>query len=367
MKNGWQTKPLGDILQLEYGKALEEKDRRPGGRFPVYGANGERDRTDKFYHDRPSIVVGRKGSAGEINLTERKFWPLDVTYFVTFDEQQYDLRFLYYLLKTLELPKLAKGVKPGINRTEVYSLLTRVPQLPEQRRIVAILDKTFIGIATAKANAEKNLQNARALFESHIQSVFTDRAPDWAQKQLGDVCELFQGLCINAKTKHLLVERSALPLLRIRDLRDNSTEQFVAESGWPPNARVTPSDIIYTRTGQIGLVFRGRTGVLHNNCFKIQAKPLLNKGYLFWWLQAPAFRACITRLASKAAQPDITHALFKAQAILVPPRAYQDQAISTIEQIHSETQHLVSIYERELAALDELRKSLLHWAFAGQL
>ena len=69
MKNAWQEKSVGEILQLEYGKPLDESDRKPTGRFPVYGANGEKDRTDRFYHDKPSIIVGRKGSAGEINLT----------------------------------------------------------------------------------------------------------------------------------------------------------------------------------------------------------------------------------------------------------------------------------------------------------
>ncbi len=187
MKMGWQAKSVGEILQLEYGKPLDESDRKPNGRFPVYGANGEKDRTDKFYHDKPSIIVGRKGSAGEINLTENKFWPLDVTYFVTFDERQYDLRFLYHLLTTLELTKLAKGVKPGINRNEVYSQLTRVPPLAEQQRIVGILDEAFEGIATAKANAEKNLQNARALFESHLHSVFTQRGPGWVEKRLEEI------------------------------------------------------------------------------------------------------------------------------------------------------------------------------------
>lgn len=117
MKQEWQEKAVGEILQLEYGKPLDKSSRKANGRYPAYGANGEKDRTDKFYYDKPSIIVGRKGSAGEINLTERRFWPLDVTYFVTFDESQHDVRFLYYLLTTLELAKLAKGVKPGIKET----------------------------------------------------------------------------------------------------------------------------------------------------------------------------------------------------------------------------------------------------------
>ena len=105
----WREKSVGEFLRLEYGKPLDDEDRKPNGLYPVYGANGEKDRSDKFYFDKPSIIVGRKGSAGEVNLTEEKFWPLDVTYFVTFDERQHDLRFLFYLLTTLGLPSLASA------------------------------------------------------------------------------------------------------------------------------------------------------------------------------------------------------------------------------------------------------------------
>jgi type I restriction enzyme, S subunit len=239
--------------------------------------------------------------------------------------------------------------------------------IDQQQRIVAILDQAFEAIAKARANAEQNLQNVRALFESHLQSVFNQGGDGWVDTKLGEVCDLFQGLCINAKTKHLLVENSSLPLLRIKDLRDNSAELFIAETGWPKNSYVNESEIIYTRTGQIGLVFRGRVGVLHNNCFKVTPKPALNEDYLFWWLQNPVFRARITVLASKTAQPDITHLLFKAQPIIVPPRSYQDRVIDKIKRMREETQRLEALYQRKIACLDELKKSLLQQAFAGEL
>ena len=94
---------------------------------------------------------------------------------------------------------------------------------------------------------------------------------------------------------------------------------------------------------------------------------MLNSDYLFWWLQSPEFRARITTLASKAAQPDITHSLFKVQPIDIPPRDYQDNAIAVIDKMCYETQHLTHLYERKLAALEELKKSLLHQAFNGEL
>jgi type I restriction enzyme S subunit len=168
MKKGWCKKKIGEVLKLEYGKPLDKSKRKINGLYPVYGANGEKARSDESYYDRQSIIVGRKGSAGEVNITENKFWPLDVTYFVTFDETKYDFLFLFYLLSKLNLPKLAKGVKPGINRNDVYSLTASIPPLPEQNRIVAILDKVFLTIDKAKANAEKNLANAKELFESYL-------------------------------------------------------------------------------------------------------------------------------------------------------------------------------------------------------
>jgi type I restriction enzyme S subunit len=73
----------------------------------------------------------------------------------------------------------------------------------------------------------------------------------------------------------------------------------------------------------------------------------------------------MTALASKAAQPDITHSLFKVQPI--PPRDYQDKVIAVIDEMHAETQHLTRLYERKLAALEELKKALLHQAFNGEL
>jgi type I restriction enzyme S subunit len=179
--------PLGEVIQLEYGKALPAKDRKDDGRYPVYGANGEKARSDRFYFGKPSIIVGRKGSAGEVNMTDGPFWPLDVTYFVTFDEQQHDLRFLYYLLKALDLPKLAKGVKPGINRADSYSQVVRIPPRIEQERVAQLLDAVFDGTATARSNVERSLSLARGLVDGHRNAVFVENGKGWVTKYLNEI------------------------------------------------------------------------------------------------------------------------------------------------------------------------------------
>ena len=166
MKTNWQTMKLGDVIKLKYGKPLPKSSRKPYGKYPIYGANGVKSRSDIYYFDKPSIIIGRKGSAGELNLVSGKFWPLDVTYFVTFNDKKYDLKFLYNLLNTLNLPNLAKGVKPGINRNDVYAIEVTIPELNEQKRIVNILDKIFQKIEKVKQTTDEKLIYLSDLKES---------------------------------------------------------------------------------------------------------------------------------------------------------------------------------------------------------
>ena len=137
---------FSQLLKLEYGKALPDSDRDIDGMYAAYGANGEKSRTNKFLYDKPSIIVGRKGSAGELTLVKDKFWALDVTYYVTHDENKTDLIYLYYALQTKNLTSYARGVKPGINRNDVYDLEIPLPPLSTQQKIVAKLDAIFAEI-----------------------------------------------------------------------------------------------------------------------------------------------------------------------------------------------------------------------------
>ena len=168
----WPVKTLGDILTFSYGKPLEPKDRDDNGAIPVYGANGVKARSKRSLVSGPSIIVGRKGSAGELNFCDGPFWPLDVTYFVEHDVKVTDLTFLHYLLSLMDLPSLAKGVKPGINRNDVYVLQSPVPPLVEQKRIVARLDAMRAKTSEMVAAYDAKLTAAKNLRQSILESAF---------------------------------------------------------------------------------------------------------------------------------------------------------------------------------------------------
>ena len=159
-------------MTLHYGKALPRDQRNPNGAVPVYGANGVKDAADRYYAEGPTLVIGRKGSAGQVTRVEGPFWPLDVTYFTSHDKSRLDFDFLHYTLNRLELPKLARGVKPGINRNDVYALRIPLPPLREQRRIVAVLNEAFEGLNSARAQYQKSLEDLDDLCQSILQCAF---------------------------------------------------------------------------------------------------------------------------------------------------------------------------------------------------
>lgn len=377
LKALWKDKPVREVLRLEYGKPLDDVDRKSNGLYPVYGANGEKDRSDKFYFDRPSIIVGRKGSAGEVNLTGERFWPLDVTYFVTFDEQEYELRFLYYLLKTLDLPSLAKGVKPGINRNEVYSQITKIPPLHEQRRIVSILDEAFEGIATAKATAEKNIQNARVLFESHLQSVFTQRGEGWGDGRLGDLATFRNGINF---TKSSLGD--SVKIVGVKDFQNNflapldNLDTVTTDGKLPDSDTLKENDLLFVRSngnmeliGRCLLVGAVAEKITHSG-FTIRARlhsTSLTPKYLCHFLKSNNARREMIDSGIGTNIKSLNQATLSALVIHFPSSAMQARIVCQLEALNIETQRLESIYQCKLAALQELKKSLLHQAFTGLL
>jgi type I restriction enzyme S subunit len=133
---GWEWVKLGEIFSFEYGDSLPAEKRSNSGEFPVYGSNGVVGSHNKAFVHSPCIVIGRKGSAGALNVCETQGCCVtDVAYYLV-PPKEIDLFFSFYLLKTLDLESLGKGIKPGLNRNEAYDLVIPVVPEAEQLRIV---------------------------------------------------------------------------------------------------------------------------------------------------------------------------------------------------------------------------------------
>ena len=372
---GWQVKTLGDVLKLEYGKPLPKEERDDNGAYPAYGANGIKCRTNQFYCDRPSIIVGRKGSAGEVNLTEEKFWPLDVTYFVGFDESQYDLMFLYYCLVSKNLQSLAKGVKPGINRNDVYDIECALPPLPEQKRIVAILDEAFAGISQAVANAEKNLANARELFESYLNVKLLRVASEDLAQTLSDVTELI----VDCEHKTAPTQDAGYPSIRTPNIgkgelildRVNRVSEETYNL-WTRRAIPIPGDLILAReapAGNIGVIPEGEKVCLGQRTVLIRTKKNIISPYYFAYLILHPITQM--RLLSHSTGATVQHVNMKDIRRLsigsLPSLKVQHTDVKVISEARTYFNQLETIFQQKLTALAELKQSILQKAFAGEL
>ena len=375
MKQGWELKKLGDVLKLEYGKPLPADKRNPNGKYPVYGANGEKNRSDEYYYDKLSIIVGRKGSAGEINFTEEKFWPLDVTYFVTFDNKKYDLNFIYYLLSKLELPSLAKGVKPGINRNEVYSINAQIPPLAKQKRIVAILDEAFENIAKAKENAEKNLKNANEIFESYLQSVFANKIHGTKSEALKNICELI----VDCEHKTAPTQKAGHPSIRtpnigkgflILDDVNRVSDEIYLE--WTKRAIPQAGDLILAReapAGNVAVIPENIKVCLGQRTVLIRPKKdTVNSKYLAFLLLSKDVQEKLLLHSRGATVAHVNMKDIRAFKIYnLPPLSEQHHIVAKLDTLSGETKKLEAIYTQKLADLEELKKSILAKAFNGEL
>lgn len=371
----WERLNIGDFLSLEYGKPLDKSDRVNDGLYPAYGANGVKCRSNKFYCSERSLIIGRKGSAGEVTLTEERFWPLDVTYFVTFDRSRYDLMFVYYLLSRLDLPSMATGVKPGINRNNVYSIAVNVPPLSEQKRIVAILDKVFADIKQARAKTEQNLKNARELFESYLQKVFSQRGEGWGQATLSDITE-----CIS-DGDHAAPPKSeeGIPFITISNINKSTNEIDFSKTFMVPesyysslkeNRKPRRGDVLYTVTGSYGIpviVNQDKSFCFQRHIGLVRPSVNTNSDWLYYLLMSPQVFSQADGGATGTAQKTVSLKVLRSISVPRIPLDVQKNMVSNIDSIYRRSQELDDIYSKKLTFLDELKKSILQKAFSGEL
>ena len=358
MKKGWQTKKLVDVATLQRGFDLPTQDRSSGD-VPLVTSSGISDTVSKSAVHGPGAATGRSGSIGNVFFIEGDFWPLNTVLYVK-DFHGNDPRFVFHLLKNFDLKRFATGTGvPTLNRNFVHDELVPVPPLAEQQRIVGLLDEAFEGLATAKANAEKNLQNARALFESHLQSVFTQRGPGWVEKRLVEVSREFG----RGKSKHRPCNEPKLydgpyPFIQTGDISNadhwlTDYSQTYSELGLA-QSRLWPKGTICIAI--VGATV-GETAILDfESCFPdsvigiVVNDELADNEYVEFLLQS--FKALLKEKGKGTARDNINLGTFENQMFPFPPLKKQKAIVATLNSLREETQRLARLYERKHAALE---------------
>ncbi len=290
-----------------------------------------------------------------------------------------DSQWLYYYLAREDF-RLEGAARMGgavghkrVSKEFIESYQIPLPPVSEQRRIVGILDKAFDTIATAKANAEKSLQNARALFESHLAAVFSTRG-HVTTVRIGDVAAVYDGP--HATPKTVDVGPVFLGISALQDGRVNlsETRHVTAEDfrRWTRRVKPQPNDIVFsyeTRLGQAAIIPDGLECCLGRRMGLIRpdAKRLDPRFFVYQYISPPFRQYLASRTVRGATVDRISLKEFPSFPIAISGLADQRRVADECEAVRSETARLESLYRQKLAALEALKQSLLHQAFTGAL
>ena len=375
MKKDWQTRNLGELCRIRTGKK-DVNQGNPEGAFPFFTCAAKPTYSDSYSFDAEALLIAGNGDVGNVSYYKGKFEAYQRTYVLT-EFSEVLPRFLFLILDgkfkdTVSKQKLGNTM-PYIKVGMLNDFQVPIPPLPEQHRIVGILDEAFDGIATAKANAEKNLQNARALFESHLQSVFTQRGEGWVDRTLDQVCIVERGSSPRPIKEYLTIEPDGVNWIKIGDTEKggkyvHTTAQKITPEGAKQSRFVKEGDFILTNSMSYGRPYIMKTsGYIHDGWFVLRLNMEIDTDYFYYLLSSPVVQLQFAALASGSVVKNISGDLVKKAVLPIPPLEHQNIIVEKLLAMSAETQRLESIYQQKLTALEALKKSLLNQAFTGKL
>ena len=331
------------------------------------------------------VLFSKDGTVGKVALINynKEFVVLSSLAIVRPNNEWIKSDFLKWVMKSPAFVDEAVGKKTGVAIRRIIlrnlkSIRIPVPPLPEQNRIVAILDEAFAGIATAKAIAEKNLQNARAIFESHLQSVFTQRGEGWKERPLAELCKRitkgsspkWQGISYVDTPGILFVTSENVGAFEILLDQPKYVEEKFNDKDKKSiliNGDVL-TNIVGASIGRTAVFDRDDVANINQAVCLIRCEPhLLHNHYLTYLFNSPVFKQVLHDNEVNNARANLSLGFFSQLPVPMPPMGDQKEIVAKLDVFREETQRLARLYERRLAALEALKKSLLHQAFTGEL
>jgi type I restriction enzyme S subunit len=398
MKNGWQTKTLGEVLQktetvnpLQSPEAefdyidvssvsnatfqIEATQRLKGKEAPSRARKVVRTNDVLFATIRPTL---QRIAIVPEHLDKQV---CSTGYFVLRAKPAINHRFIFYSLFTEtfigQMESLQKGASyPAVTDSDVKAQVIPVPPLPEQQRVVGILDEAFDSIAIAKTNAEKNLLNAHALLISHLQSIFTHRGEGWVDKPLGALCSFENGdRGTNYPSKSARTV-TGIPFINAGHLTDQGidleTMNYISEERFNllGSGKIRAGDLLFCLRGSLGKfasVGNISRGAIASSLVIVRPNKSILNGYLLAYFGSDLCSKMINQYKNGAAQPNLSAQSLSKFIVPVPPLPVQESIVAKLDAFKEKIQRFQSLCQQKLAALEALKKSLLQRAFAGEL
>ena len=383
---GWEEKRLGDVCEiLDSKRKPVKKENRKKGKYPYYGATGILDYVNNYIFDEKLVLVGEDGAkwnSGDKTafITEGKYWVNNHAHVLKPNRKKLLDEILVYSLNAKNLTSFVTGVTvPKLNQQKLRQIQIPLPPLAEQKRIVAILDKTFTTIDKIKNNTEKNLANTKELWQSYLQQSFNNPKKNWQQDKLSKLFDIqppkknaletlqkqdnisFVPMdCLNINNKNLTLKQTKL-------LKDAYSGYTYFSDNDVLLAKITPC----FENGKIGIaknLFNG-IGFGSSEFIVFRNKGIVLQDYLYYYLSQKSFRhQGKNRMGGAVGHKRLAKDFIENYLLSYPiSLTEQKQITERLDYLSQKTTALQETYCKKIQNLIELKNSLLQNAFSGEL
>jgi type I restriction enzyme S subunit len=385
MKQGWEVKRLKDLLEVQNGYAFASSLFSASEGMPLIrirdlknGVNTKVNFTGEYNKDyivqKGDFLIGMDGEfrcyewAGDNALLNQRVCRLQ-----NFEDSLLP-KFLFYgvnkHLKDIEDVTSFTTVK-HISSKKIKDIEFPIPPLEEQKQIVAKLDQCFEAIDKAKANAAKNLENAKELFQSKLNDIFSQKGEGWVEKKLGDISDVTYGFTDKS------VGVGDFRYVRITDIDNNGElistgKKYISPSKDGRKFILKDNDILMARTGATFaklLLYKDiEPSIFASYLIKIDFTESIDNEFYWFYAKSNSYWDQANALSTGSAQPHFNGKALKQVLFPYPiSKTEQSRLINEFKRFQSKTQSLESKYQQELNSLEELKKSILQKAFEGEL
>jgi type I restriction enzyme S subunit len=295
---------------------------------------------------------------------------------IKFDHEILNSRYLIHFLSVYrdEFTKARTGSAiPHLNKIQFDNLEIPILSISEQKRIVKILDETFEKLDKLKENTEKNLQNSKELFESYLNNIFSNPEKDWEEKLLKDVCLVERGSSPRPIQKYITNSEDGVNWIKIGDTKNVNKYLFkinqkITKKGAEKSRFVKDGDLILSNSMSFGKPYIMKTtGYIHDGWFVLRPMHELDTEYFYNIISSPSVQKQINLLANGAVVKNISGDLVKKVTLSIPPIKKQKEIVKKINQLFKKIKKVEEIYKKKIENIEELKKSILHKAFNGEL
>lgn len=406
MREDWELKRLDELFVVKSSKRVHKADWKGEG-VPFYRArevvklaqNGKVDNDlfiseelyDEFTKEKGApkegdIIISAVGTLGQCYLVKEddRFYFKDASVLWFENTSNVDTKFIEYAFKSdlvmEQVMHKSMGATVGtltISRAKIIQI--PIPPLQEQQQIVAMLDKAFKAIDQAKANIEKNIDNAKELFQSKLNEIFSQKGEGWVEKTLEEVCEIKPPKKISKEklNRNDLVSFVPMKYLSINQMYFNSEERRTLDNVYSGYVYFEDNDVVLAKitpcfeNGKLGIAINLKNGIGFGSSeyvvYRAKMGVLFNE-YLYFFLNRESFRVKGKSLMSGAVgHKRIQPSFYENEVILLPPIEYQTKLCNQIKELQLKLESLANKYYSRIKGLDELKKSILQKAFAGEL